>query len=221
MTDLLIVIPVRGGSKRLPGKHTRPLAGRNLLQRTQDAISEANLSAPVLLTTDDADIAERGRALGWQVPFLRPVDLADDATPTFPVLLHSLDWYRQDSGADPQCVLLLQATSPLRSGADLRAAVHLLDTRGDVDAVIGVQRFGFGPNRIFHLDAAGLLTPLSSTDSRAPLYVPSGMLYLIRCAALRTHGTLFPPATLPYETDSIASIDIDTEADWRLAQALL
>ena len=79
MTDLLIVIPVRGGSKRLPGKHTRLLAGRNLLERTQDAIAEAELGAPVLLTTDDEQIAARGRALGWQAPFLRPAALAEDS----------------------------------------------------------------------------------------------------------------------------------------------
>ena len=114
MTDLLIVIPARGGSKRLPGKHTRLLAGRNLLQHTQRAIDQAALGAPVLLTTDDAEIAAGGRALGWQAPFLRPAELAGDDVPTLPVLQHALDWYRQDSGADPGSVLLLQTTSPLR-----------------------------------------------------------------------------------------------------------
>ena len=221
MTDLLIVIPARGGSKRLPGKHTRLLAGRNLLQHTEEAIEQANLGAPVLLTTDDEKIAECGRALGWQAPFLRPAELAGDTVPTLPVLLHTLDWYHQDTGADPNSVLLLQTTSPLRTGAALRDAVELLATRDDAHAVVGVQRFGFGPNRVFHRDETGYLAPLSSCDARSPLFVPNGTLYLIRSTALREHGTLFPPATLPLEMDSVTSVDIDTAADWRLAQALL
>lgn len=221
MTDLLIIIPVRGGSKRLPGKHTRSLAGRNLLERTQDAIAEAGLEAPVLLTTDDEDIAARGRALGWQVPFLRPAELASDSALTLPVVLHALDWYREENGADPNAVLLLQATSPLRSGAAIRGAAELFDTHDDIDAVIGVQRLGFGPDRVFYRDATKLLQPLSASDSHAALYVPNGTLYLVRSTALRLHGSLFPPAIIPFEMDSAASIDIDTEADWRLAQALL
>ncbi|MDP6816679.1 MAG: acylneuraminate cytidylyltransferase family protein [Alphaproteobacteria bacterium] len=221
MSDLLIVIPVRGGSKRLPGKHTRLLAGRNLLERTQDAIGEADLGAPVLLTTDDEEIAGRGRALGWQAPFLRPAALAGDSAPTLPVLLHALDWWRRDSGRDPELVLLLQTTSPMRSADMLRAAVALLARRDEADAVVGVRRLGLGANRIFPLDAGGFLTPLAPSESAAPLFVPNGTLYLIRSVSLRRHGTLFPPATLPLEMDSVASVDVDTEADWRLAQALL
>ncbi len=221
MTDLLIVIPARGGSKRLPGKHTRLLAGRNLLQHTQRAIDQAALGAPVLLTTDDAEIAAEGRALGWQAPFLRPAELAGDDVPTLPVLQHALDWYRQDSGADPGSVLLLQTTSPLRTGAALRDAIELLAEHDEVHAVVGVQRLGFGPNRVFHRDEDGCLAPLSSCDTRSPLFVPNGTLYLIRTAALREYDTLFPPTTLPFEMGSISSIDIDTEADWRLAQAIL
>ena len=221
MTELLIIIPVRGGSKRLPGKHTRSLAGRNLLERTQDAIAQAGLEAPVLLTTDDEDIAARGRALGWQVPFIRPANLASDSAPTLPVVLHALDWFHQENGADPMAILLLQATSPLRSGAAIRGAAELFRARDDIDAVIGVQRLGFGPDRVFHLDTVERLQPLSTTDSHSALFVPNGTLYLVRSNALRSHGTLFPPAMLPFEMDSVASVDIDTEADWRLAQAVL
>lgn len=221
MIELLIVIPVRGGSKRLPGKHTRLLAGRSLLQHTQAAIAQARIGAPVLLTTDDAEIGKQGRALGWRMPFLRPSELAGDDVPTLPVLLHALDWHRQDSGADPDSVLLLQTTSPLRGGASLRAAMELLDEYEEASAVVGVQRLSFGANRVFLGDANGFLAPLSPRDNRSPLFVPNGTLYLIRTAALREHGTLFPPATLPLEMDSVSSIDIDTEADWRLAQAVL
>ena len=219
--DLVVIVPARGGSKRLPGKHTRLLAGRDLLEHTHDAIVEAEFDAPVVLTTDDNEIAARGRALGWQVPFLRPAALAEDSTPTLPVLFHALDWYRDDSGRDPEFVLLLQTTSPLRTGSAMRDAVKLLATRDEINAVVGVRRLGFGPNQIFQLDTTGTLDPLSQSNTPSPLLVPNGTLYLIRSTALRRHGTLFPPVTLPFEMDAVESIDIDTEADWLLAQAVL
>jgi CMP-N,N'-diacetyllegionaminic acid synthase len=221
MTDLLIVVPVRGGSKRLPGKHTRLLAGRDLLERTRDAIAEAGLEGPVLLTTDDSAIAERGRALGWWVPFLRPASLAGDDVPSLPVLLHALEWNRREVGADPATVALLQTTSPLRGGAVLREAVTLLEERADAQAVLGVRRLGFGQDRVFRREPSGLLSALSDDQGSPDLFVPNGALYLIRSSALRTYETLFPPITLPLEMDAVSSIDIDTESDWRLARALL
>jgi CMP-N,N'-diacetyllegionaminic acid synthase len=219
MTDLLVVVPVRGGSKRLPGKHARPLAGRTLLEHAHDALQAAAIDAPVLLSTDDAAIAEQGRALGWCAPFERPAALAADATPTLPVLMHALDWFRVERDGDPDAVLLLQVTSPLRGGAVLREGVALLAERAEVDAVVGVRRLGFGPNQVLHKAADGFLAPLEDASEPAPLYVPNGALYLIRCAALRRHATLYPPATLALEMDSLASLDIDTAADWRLAEA--
>jgi CMP-N,N'-diacetyllegionaminic acid synthase len=221
MTDLLVVVPVRGGSKRLPGKHARPLAGRTLLQHANDALQAAAIDAPVLLSTDDATVAEQGRALGWSVPFERPAALAADTTPTLPVLMHALDWFRAERDGDPDTVLLLQVTSPLRGAAALRKGVTLLAERAEVDAVVGVRRLGFGPNRVLHEAADGFLAPLDDASEPAPLYIPNGALYLIRCATLRRYATLYPPATVALEMNSLASLDIDTAADWRLAEAAL
>ena len=121
--NILIIIPARGGSKRFPGKHIKPLVGRNLLERTQDVIAAAELDSTVILTTDDKDIADRGRDLGWKVPFLRPSNLAGDSVPTLPVVLHAMNWYREVNGRDLEYILLLQVTSPLRSDNHLRNAV--------------------------------------------------------------------------------------------------
>ena len=105
MENILIVIPARGGSKRIPNKNLRPLAGRSLIAHTLEAIGGSGVSAPVILTTDSEAIADEGRRLGLQVPFLRPAHMADDTSPTVSAVLHSLDWFCDDSGAAPDADL--------------------------------------------------------------------------------------------------------------------
>lgn len=219
--NILIIIPARGGSKRFPGKHIKPLVGRNLLERTQDVIAAAELDCTVILTTDDEDIADRGRDLGWKVPFLRPSNLAGDSVPTLPVVLHAMNWYREANGRDLEYILLLQVTSPLRSDNHLRNAVGFLNSRNEVDAVVGVSRFEFGPNMVFNFGEGGYLVPVSRISDTSPTFLPNGALYLIRSNSLRLHNTFFPPATIPLEVDPIAAIDIDNEADWDLAEAYI
>ena len=172
-TDLLIVVPARAGSKRVPNKNLRKLAGKSLLELTADAIVEARLNAPVLLTTDGDAIAAEGQRLGWKVPFRRPVALATDEATTIDVVMHALDAYAAETGQDPAMVLLLQPTSPLRGGACLRAAFDLLATRNDADAVIGMTAINLPPARLFLAGADGLAKMLSS-DTHAPSTVPMG-----------------------------------------------
>ncbi len=217
----LIVIPARGGSKRLPGKNLRRLGGRSLMERTDHAVRAAGIDGPCLLTTDDVEIAEEGRRLGWLVPFLRPAELAADETPTLPAVMHAVDWYRDINGGDPEMVLLLQVTSPFRRVETLRHGLDLMAGDPIADAVVSVLDVHRRAEHVFQRAADGFLTALRGDPARATVCVPSGVMYLIRTAALRHHKTFFPPATRDIVTDAVESIDIDTELDWRLAEALV
>jgi len=223
----LIVIPARGGSKRLPRKNLRRLGGRSLMQRADDAVRAAGIEAPRLLTTDDTEIAEEGRRLGWLVPFLRPAELATDDTPTLPAVMHAVDWYRDNHGGDPELVLLLQLTSPFRRAETLRNGFASLADDPEADAIVGVLDTGMRAEHVFERAANGYLEPLrtnakvAATTASRTARVPSGVMFLIRTGALRQHGTFFPPATREVMTDAIESIDIDTEIDWRIAEALV
>jgi CMP-N-acetylneuraminic acid synthetase len=221
MSDLLIVVPARGGSKRLPRKNLRPLCGKSLLAHTADAIAGAGLGAPVLLTTDDEAIAAEGRRLGWLVPFLRPADLATDAAPTAAAVLHALDRFRGANGRDPAAVMILQPTSPLRGSACLAAAVAALARRPEIDSVIAMTALHLPPARLFAAGADGAACALAAGDGRRPLYAPNGALYLVRTAALRRAGTVYAGAILPLVLEGARAIDIDTAEDWRLAEAAL
>jgi len=219
-TDLLVIVPARAGSKRLPNKNLRKLGGKSLLELTAVAIVEARLNVPVLLTTDGEAIATEGQRLGWKVPFRRPAALATDEATTIDVVMHALDAYAADAGHDPAIVMVLQPTSPLRGGACLRAALDLLAARADADAVIGMIAINLPPARLF-LAGADSFAEMLSSDTHAPVYVPNGALYLVRTAALRAARTLYVPRLLPLVMDGVHSIDIDTEDDWRLAEVAL
>lgn len=217
---LLILVPARGGSKRLPGKNLKLLGGRSLIARTADAVAESGLCAPVLLTTDDDAVAEEGRRVGMLVPFQRPAALSGDAAPTADAVLHALDWFHAERGTDPDAVLVLQPTSPLRGGRILQAAVDLLAARPDADSIVAVTAMHLPADKLFLADARGFAEPLGR-DACRPVYAPNGALYLTRTAPLRAEGTLYAGRVLPLVLDPVRAIDIDTVATWHLAEAAL
>lgn len=219
MNELLVVVPARGGSKRLPGKNLRELGGRSLLTRTADALRDSGVSATCVLSTDDDAIAAAGAALGWLVPFQRPASLSGDDAATAPVVLHAVDWFKETKGRDPDLVMVLQVTSPFRNGACIAQALERIEARPDADAVVAMTRIDRAPHHLFAADADGYAAPISVEEAPRPLLTPNGALYLIRTQVLRRTDSLFPPRTVPLMMDGIAAIDIDDDDDWRLAEA--
>lgn len=219
--ELLFIVTARAGSRRLPGKNVRALGGRSLLEHTQHAIAESGLGAPCLLTTDDEDVAAAGRALGWQAPFLRPAELATDDSTSLDAVLHAMDWFAGEHGGDPDMILLLQPTSPLRGGGCLADAVTRLRAEPEADAVLGVRAWHRRVADLYVEGANGRIKGLEPADQQRPLYTPNGAVYLVRSAALRRHSSFAPPATLPLVMDDLRSLDIDTALDWYMAEALL
>lgn len=218
--SLLILVPARGGSKRLPGKNLKYLGDRSLLAHTADAVAASGLQEPIVLSTDDTAIAEAGRQLGMLVPFVRPAALADDDAPTEAAVLHALDWYVETHGSDPDAIMVLQPTSPFRGGGMLRAAVDALVDKANVDSVIGMTAIHLPASKVYFVTQAGVAEPVGGV-SRRPLYQPSGAVYLTRTTAFRRDNSLYAGTILPLVTDSLRALDIDTQEDWRLAEALL
>jgi len=221
MTELLILVPARGGSKRVPGKNLRLFGDRPMLAHTAAAITEGGIEAPVLLTTDDSAIAALGRELGWIVPFLRPAHLAGDLSPTIDAVIHALDWFAADQGGDPDLILVLQPTSPLRGGACLSAALELLRHRPDLDSVVGTTALHIPPANLYFADDKGRATPIAKSSHRRPVYVPNGAVYLARTRAVRQDHSLYAGTIAPILMDEARSLDVDTETDLLIGEALL
>ncbi|MBA4067511.1 MAG: acylneuraminate cytidylyltransferase family protein [Isosphaera sp.] len=221
MPRTVAVITARGGSKGIPGKNLAHVRGRPLVAWSVDAARAARSVGRVLLSTDDPRIADAGRAAGAEVPFLRPPDLARDDTSSVPVVLHALDWL----GDDPDAVLLLQPTSPLRDARDIDDAAELLTP--DADAVVGVCQAHPHPLYARRLTPDGRLEPFIAADEYPrrqdlpPAVAVNGAVYLVRPAALREHRTFLPPRTRGYVMPPERSLDVDEPWDLHLVRLVM
>ncbi len=222
---VLGVVPARGGSKGIPHKNLVPLGGRPLLAWTAEAALASRLDR-VVLSTDSDRIADVGRSLGLDVPFLRPSDLATDAAASIDVVLHALDAL-DPAGTTYAAAMLLQPTTPLRTAADIDAALDLLATTG-ADAVIGVVPVGgHHPARMKYVEDGRLVDPpfAEAVENQPrqelrPMVIRNGALYLTRAATLRARsfkGRDCRALVMPPER----SVNIDDPLDLLVAEAVL
>lgn len=221
------LVPARSGSKGVPGKNTRLLVGRPLLEYTARAAADSGMLDRVVVSTDSAEIAECGRRVGLEVPFMRPVALAQDDTPMLPVIEHALDEL-QRQGWGPEIVVLLQPTSPLRTPGHIRSAVELLRSSGadSVVTVVAVPQH-LSPDYLMRIEA-GQLRPflpdgahIARRQNARPAYARDGTVYAFRTATLGRFGTIYGEDCRPLLIDAAESLSIDTDADWVAAERAL
>lgn len=225
---VLGLVPARGGSKGVARKNLRLLGGRPLLHWTADAALAAGLLSRVVLTTDDAEIAEAGRACGLEVPFMRPAELAADDTPTLPVVQHAVRTL-EAAGDRFEAVCLLQPTSPFRNVTDIDACVRLLE-RGGADAVVTVLPvpeehnphwvYLRGANGLMHL-ATGESEPIPRRQLLPAAFHREGSVYVTRRDVIMERGSLYGSRVMGYEIEASRSVNIDDLADWARAEQLL
>ncbi len=221
----LYVIPARGGSKGIPHKNIRPLAGKPLIGYSVDVARQLADDADICVTTDDPAIAAVVEAMGLKVPFLRPAELATDKSGTYEVLLHALDFYEQ-RGIHYDCLVLLQPTSPLRTADDVRRAMALYSD--DIDMVVTVKEAASNPYyNCYETDADGYLT-ISKGDGSftrrqdAPkVWEYNGAVYVINTASLRRCPLGQFRRRRMSEMDAARSVDLDTELDWLVAEKMM
>lgn len=221
----LYVIPARGGSKGIPHKNIKPLAGKPLIGYSIDVARQLAADDDICLTTDDPEIAATAESMGLNVPFLRPVSLATDTCGTYEVLIHALDFYR-DRGIDYDTLVLLQPTSPMRTADDVRAALALYSP--DIDMVVTVKEAASNPYyNCYETDNDGFLH-ISKGDGGytrrqdAPkVWEYNGAVYVINVESLRrmplSAFTRRRMSVMPAER----SVDLDTPVDWLIAEKLI
>jgi len=224
--DCLAVIPARGGSRRIPGKNTRPLLGKPLLAYTVEAALQCGLFARVVVSTDTPAVAQVARDSGAEVPFLRDASLADDRTPVSAATADALRWL--DPGGDRYpLVCQLMPTCPLRPAAAITASYQQFTASG-ARAQISVVRYGWqNPWWALRLGDRHALEPLFADRLRErsqdlpELYCPSGAVWWARADTLRQEGSFHVPDRTGWVLPWQQGLDIDTEDDWALAECLL
>lgn len=220
----LCVIPARGGSKRIPRKNIRPFCGRPIMAYPIVTARASGLFDHVIVSTDDAEIAEVARAHGASVPFMRPPELADDHSGTLPVIAHAIRWYL-DRGQAVDEVCTLYATSVFVTPEHLRAAHDRLSAGGR-DYVFSILRYPHPIQRALRLNGDGTVTPLHAeyrgarTQDLEPFYHDAGQFYWGRASAFLEGVPIFSPAAEGFVLPMHAVQDIDTEEDWRRAERL-
>lgn len=219
---MLCVIPARGGSKGVPRKNLLDVGGKPLISWTiEQALAVPTLD--VLVSTDDPEIAQVARAAGARVPWLRPAELAQDTTPTEPVVRHAIEAVTQERGR-PDAVLLLQATSPVRRDDTLARAVAEFTATG-VDSMVGVVpqapfiwRATDPPTAAYDVTARPRRQDLTPETLR---YRETGSLYVTRTEIYERHDNRLGGRIGLFVMAEEEGIDIDTEVDVALAEQLL
>ena len=223
---VLALIPARGGSKRLPGKNLLPLGGKPLIAWSIDVVRDLRSVVDVLVSTDDPGIAQAASEMGAMVPWLRPTELATDSASSVDVALHALDWYEAVHGVIDG-LMLLQPTSPLRTRQAVERGIALFQA-GQGRAIVGVAPAVTHPMWALKLVGRGLQPWVSQqalqtrSQDLPEAYAITGAFYLLSPQELRKERSFFPLGSLPLMMDGEReSVDIDTEMDYVLAQALL
>ena len=225
---VLGIVPARGGSKGIIRKNIRVLDGKPLLAYTAMAAQQSARLSRVLLSTDDPEIGEIGKAAGLEVPFLRPAELALDSTPMIDVVLHAIHW-AEDHGERYHAICLLQPTSPLRSAKTIDRCIARLWER-ETDCVVSVRPVPaeYNPHWVYFETPDGLLRP-SIGDSEPiparqllpPAYHRDGSIFVAKTEAVLTHGSLYGTKTVGVVSPEDEACDLDTEEQWEMLERKL
>ena len=227
MTEVLALIPARGGSKGIPRKNIRDFAGYPLVAWSIAAGLKAELVTRVIVSTDDEEIAAVARRFGAETPFLRPAEFAQDNTTDLPVFEHAMSWLKEHEGYEPEVVVQLRPTSPIRPRGLVDEAIRILLAHPDADCVRGVVPAGQNPHKMWRLpegengpmknllEVEGIPEPYNAPRQSLPLvYWQTGHIDAIRASSIFEKKSLTGDVIYPLVIDSRYTIDIDNLQDW-------
>ena len=215
----LVIIPARGGSKGIPKKNVRLLAGKPLLHYTIEVALGLFNAADICISTDNEEIKAVAEQLNISVPFLRPENLATDTAGTRDVLLHALDFFKE---REYDTIVLLQPTSPFKTSKHIKEALQLFNL--DIDMVVSVYESDLNPYyNLFEEKGNGFLqqskpSQITRRQDCPKVYAYNGAVYIINIASLQQQPINEFGKIIKYTMDKKSSLDIDTMEDWQLAE---
>lgn len=219
--NILGIIPARGGSKRLKNKHSLKVGDKTILQIAIEESLKSQKLGRLIVSTDDEELARAAREFGAEVPFLRPVELAQDDSKAIDVILHAI------SIIDCDIVCLLQPTSPFRTAIHIDEAINIFLNHPSAESLMSVSETNFEKSWLKEVDKSGLLQPISPFDplkvyrgDTNKLYQLNGAIYIIRAADLNKHKSFHTESTLGYIMSREDSVDIDEQLDLDLANTI-
>ena len=227
---ILSIVPARAGSKGIPGKNIKPLAGIPLLGYSIAAGLQAKSPMRVIVSTDEARIGRCAKNYGAEFLFLRPQSLAEDYVQDLPVISHALLWLNKNEGYKPDIIVLLRPTSPFRPIGCIDEAIKIMKKNNNVDCVRAVIPSGEEPYKMWKLSAAGM-RPLLKSRFREPYNMPrqklpktywqTGQIEVIRYSTIIEKKSMTGSRIYPIIMNPRFSIDIDNPEQWEVAEVMM
>ncbi len=228
--EILAVIPARGGSKSIPRKNIKLLAGKPLIAWSIAVAKQSRLLTRVIVSTDDEEIAAVARQYGVEVPFLRPAELTGDDTPDTPVFEHCVAWLAEQAGYHPDMIVHLRPTGPLRTAQEIDDAISLLMRHPEADSVRSVEEPEKPPFKMWRPDGKYIVpfAPLTGMKDAhtAPrqllpkVYQTTADIGVFWTRTLQDKKSIIGERVLPYVL-ARPTVDIDREIDFAIAELLL
>lgn len=220
---VLAIIPARGGSKGVPRKNIRDLVGKPLIAWTIETAQQSKYIDRLILSSEDNEIVRVAKKWGCEVPFVRPLELAQDTTPGIEPVIHAVNTLKESY----DYVVLLQPTSPLRTIEDIDACIEMCIER-NVPACVSVCEAEHSPYWMFTLGERGKMKKLIDLDNNylrrqdiPSVYRLNGAVYVAKTEFILKNKSFLTDETAGYIMSIEHSIDIDTEKDFRFAELLL
>ena len=233
MTETLVLIPARGGSKSIPRKNIIDFAGFPLMAYSIAAGLAAETVTRVIVSTDDEEIAKISRQYGAETPFIRPDEFSQDNTPDLPVFVHALEWLAENENYHPDIVVQLRPTSPFRRVRHIDESVYRLIERPEADAVRTVCVPFQTPFKMWRIRSDGLMQPLGvelgfpkepynqPRQVLPDIYWQTGYVDAAWADTILSKNSMTGDSILPLIIDPSEWVDIDSPDDWRRAEQLI
>lgn len=233
--EILGIIPARGGSKSIPRKNIKLLAGKPLIAWTIEECKKSTLLTRTIVSTDDEEIAAVAREWGAEVPFLRPKGISGDLSTDVEFLEHALDWLKENEGYEPDIVLRLPPTSPLRTAAHIDEGIQTLLDHPHADAARPICEAPKHPYKLWRIADDGKMLepflPASFTGFDEPhnlprqlfpkAYVHTGAMDIIRTRTIREQKSTSGKKLVHFFMDPRDSVNIDHPIDFEIAEFLM
>ena len=223
---ILAIIPARGGSKGLPGKNIRPLAGKPLIGWTLESARKSKYLDEIFVSTDSQEIADVAESFGVNVPELRPAELASDTATSASVVLYTIDYFRK-RGKDFEYILLLEPTSPMRKEDDIDNAIALACEHPDKAGVVSLGEVHMEhPSIVKKISEDSIVEPyveaqkVTRRQQLDKAYFPYGVVYLVRTDYFEKNQLFYGKDSLPYIIERWQCYEVDDIYDFTAIEAI-
>jgi len=224
----LAIIPARGGSKGLPRKNIRSLLGKPLIAWTIEQALKSKYLDEVIVSTEDKEISEIAKKFGAKIPFLRPIELAQDDTPTFDVIKHAVEFYKENLNKEFDYIVLLEPTSPLRDREDIdKAIAKIAESEEIYDSLVSLGKVHLEHPSIMKLIKGNYVIPYSQDKNFTrrqeldDVYFPYGVVYISKTDKLMRYKTFYQDRTGFYLIERWQCYEIDDIYDFICVEAII